>query len=455
MINDIITVFERKFNKFADTTEAFTARFIRDEDSAIGTLCFNRFNVEFEYCLECGASVEKSGLNIIVDFTKRSEFPIKCMMYDIIGLFDNDNFACWFYCFIENEQRMELCFDRLAKDFEEVYPKMKEFTSSDDNMGKIREVLRKNVLNTVGIDFETDINSELENGESINVDEVYEYLFSLYFGFEQTAFSSYEYSEFLAGNYKKVIRKYEKKKKRLAYEDRLLEYMKNCDNPEPILSKEYECLKDGLNEYQGTNGFVPFFASCGLLLIPFLAVCVVMYFAISGILYRSAIYASALEPYNACCCLLPALLCSLTAAYFMDGSVYCKFFKNNKKFQKKLDYDAIFNSEKSKKRMSVILYIFYLVALIFVFLSANTGIAVYESGVNVNTNYFDINGDFYGYNDIYCLDIEPDGIEKKYYLCIDGTDSVDISQYTDYDVIENKIIPILENRQVEIIRSTE
>ena len=104
MINEIINVFERKFNKFADSTEAFTTRFIRDEDSAIGTLCFNRFNVEFEYCLECGASVEKSGLNIIVDFTKRSEFPIKCMIYDIIGLFDNDNFACWFYCFIENEQ---------------------------------------------------------------------------------------------------------------------------------------------------------------------------------------------------------------------------------------------------------------------------------------------------------------------------------------------------------------
>ena len=71
MITDIIDVFERKFNTFADTANAFTSRFIRDEDSAIGTLCYRNFNVEFEYCLEYRGAIEKSGLNIIVDFSKR------------------------------------------------------------------------------------------------------------------------------------------------------------------------------------------------------------------------------------------------------------------------------------------------------------------------------------------------------------------------------------------------
>ena len=451
MINDIITVFERKFNKFADNTEAFTTRFIRDEDSAIGTLCFNRFNVEFEYCLECGGSVEKSGLNIIVDFSKRSKFPIKCMMYDIIGLFDNDNFACWFYCFIENEQRMEKCFDRLATDFEEVYPKLKDFASSDDSMAEIQEVLRKNILKTVGIDFDKDIVSEFENSESVNVDEVYEYLFSLYFGFEQCAFASDEYRDFLAGDYKKAQRKYEKKKKRLAYEDRLLEYIENCDNPAPVSGEAYECLKGGLKEYHGTSGFVPYFASCGLLLIPFLAVCIGMYYAISGILYHSALYASALEPYNALCCIIPAIFCSFIAAYFLKESIYRKFFKN--KYQKMKDYDAIFNSEKSKKRMRVILYIFYLVALIFVFLSANNGIAVYEYGVNVNSHYFDVTGNFYCYSDFIWLDAEPAGNSGMYDLYLDSADSINIGMYADRNDMEKKIIPVLESRQVEIIRN--
>ena len=87
------------------------------------------------------------------------------------------------------------------------------------SMAEIQEVLRKNILETVGIDFDKDIVSEFENSESVNVDEVYEYLFSLYFGFEQCAFASDEYRDFLAGDYKKAQRKYEKKKKRLAYEE--------------------------------------------------------------------------------------------------------------------------------------------------------------------------------------------------------------------------------------------
>lgn len=452
MIDNIINVFERKFNKFADTTDAFTARFIRDEDSAIGTLCFSRFNVEFEYCLECGGTVEKSGLNIIVDFSKRSNFPIKCMMYDLMGLIDKDNFSCWFYCFIENEVRMELCFDRLARDFENVLPKLKDFLNTDGSMAKVEEVLRQNVFNTVGIDFSKDINSTLDSGEAVNLDEVYDYLFSLYFGFEQCAFASDEYRDFLAGDYKKALKKYGKKKKRLAYEDRIVEFMEGCDNPELILSEEYECLKDGLKEYRGTSGFGPYFIAAGILLIPFLAVCIAMYYAISGILYHSALYASPLELYNAAGCIIPAMFCSLAAAYFIRESIFRKFFKS--KYQKMKDYDAIFNSEKSKKRIRVTLYLFYLIALIFVFLTANNGIALYESGVNVNSNYFDITSNFYSYSDIISLDVESDGSTSNYELYPDKTDSINIGMYASKDDIENNIIPILESKGTKIIRST-
>lgn len=212
MINEIINVFERKFNKLADRSNAFTTRFIRDEDSAIGTLCFNKFNVEFEYGLECGGSVEKSGLNIIIDFSKRSAFPIKCMMYDLIGLIDRENFSCWFYCFIESAERMELCFDKLSSDFEKTLPKIKDFAERESNISKIENVLRKNILNTVGIDIFEDINSEFENDDVVNPGDVYEYLFSLYFGFEQCAFASNEYRDFLAGDFKKAQKKYEKRK---------------------------------------------------------------------------------------------------------------------------------------------------------------------------------------------------------------------------------------------------
>ena len=87
------------------------------------------------------------------------------------------------------------------------------------------------------------------------------------------------------------------------------------------------------------------------------------------------------------------------------------------------------------------------------FLSANNGIAVYETGVNVNSHYFDVTGNFYSYSDIICLDAEPDGDSGKYELYLDNY-SVNIGMYADRNDMENKIIPILESRQVEIIRSS-
>lgn len=135
----------------------------------------------------------------------------------------------------------------------------------------------------------------------------------------------------------------------------------------------------------------------------------------------------------------------------MQERIYRKFFKS--KYQKMKDYDAIFNSEKSKKRVRIILYLFYLLALIFVFLNANNGIAVYESGINVNSHYFDVTGNFYSYSDIVCLDAEFDENNSEYELYLDDTQIINIGMYADCNDIENKIIPILESNQVEIIRS--
>ena len=91
------------------------------------------------------------------------------MMYDIIGLLDKNNFNCWFYCFIENEERMELCFDKLSTDFEEVLPKLRDFAGSVDNLKKLEEIIKKNIKTTVGIDNIDDIKTELEDNDEVSV----------------------------------------------------------------------------------------------------------------------------------------------------------------------------------------------------------------------------------------------------------------------------------------------
>ncbi len=448
MVNDIINTFEQKFNKFADTTEAFTSRFVRDNDSAIGTLCFSSFNVEFEYCLECGGMIEKSGLNIIVDLSKRSSYPLKCMMYDIIGLFDAENFSCWFYCFIENEIRMELCFDKLSKDFSAVYPKLKEFVSDEKNYSKIEDALRCNIKNTVGTDIVDDWKNELDSNDDVNADEAYEYLYSLYFGFEQCAFSSYEYRDFLAGNWKKALKKYTKKKSKLIYENDIIRHITDSENSAPIISKEYECLKDGLKEYGGTSGFIPFMFSTLILTVPLFAICVVLYFALSAIICSSSIYSTQTEPYNALCCFLPAFLGGIISGYFMQNKIYRKFFR--RKYRKMMEYDSIFNTEKSKKTVKVFFYLIYILLIVSVFLFADYGVSFSDTGIDYKNSYFSVTKQYASYNEIesaYQV-VDSDGI-SDYKICFDNGKIINLSEFVDdEDVVEN-IAPILEYNGIE------
>ena len=440
---DIIDVFEVQFNIYAEKAESFASRFIRDKDSAIGTLYFKNFNVEFEYCLEYDGNIEKSGLNIIIDFSKRSELPLKCMVYDIIELIDKDNFNCWFYCYIENAERMKLCFERLSSDFTHISPKLIEFANSKDNLKKLEDVLRKNIKVTVGVDDINEVGDWVEGLEAVTTDDAYEYLYSMYFGSQQCIFASNEYRDFLSGDRKKALKKYEKKKGKLIYEEKLTEYLRNCKSLSPIIPKELECLRDGLKEYIGTSGFFPFIISCSILLIPFFVLSVFLYYLISLILYRNVIYTTAFEPYNALSCLLPAVVGSLACGYFSKEAIYRKFFKN--KYQKMMDYERIFNTENTKKKTRVFLYLIYILVIIFVFLISNNAVSVSDTGLQVNETIFDINGNFYSYDEIQYTEYT----DENYIIYFDNGHSLEMYKYAISTDTEQNILPLLELYGIE------
>lgn len=445
MVRDIIDVFEKQFNIYAEKAESFTSRFVRDNDSAIGTLCFKNFNVEFEYCLECGGNVEKSGLNIIIDFSKRTEFPLKCMVYDLIGLIDKDNFNCWFYCYIENAERMTLCFERLSSDFSEIIPELIKFAGSEDNLKKLEEILQKNIKATVGVENINEVGDWVEGLEEVTSNDAYEYLYSLYFGSQQCAFASNEYRDFLSGDCKKALRKYSKKKIKLIYEEALTEHLKNCEDDNPIIPKELECLRDGLKEYMGTSGFIPFMVSCAILLIPFFVISVLLYFAISLILYRNVLYTTALEPYNALSCLLSATVGSIAGGYFARETIYRKLFK--KKYQKMRYYECIFNSESTKKKTRVFLYLIYILVIIFVFLSSNNAVSLSDTGLKVNESLVDINGSFYAYDEISYTEYS----DGNYTIYFDNGNSLEMYKYSLSSDMEENILPLLELNGIETV----
>ncbi len=447
MINEIIKTFERKFNKYAETAESFTSRFISDEDSAIGTLCYPNFNVEFEYCLECGGDTLKSGLSIIIDFSKKRETPLRCTMYDLIPIIDKNNFSCWFYCFIENPERMEACFDKLSEDFTKIYPEIKAFANLSICVDKFEEVMQKNLNTTFGADYIKEIQETLESEENADKynEHIYEYLFNLYFVYQRSAFSTKEYSNFLAGDYKKALKKYNRRKNTTTYEKNMIAYMKSCDEPKSVISEEHECLKDGLKEYYGTNGFVPFLVSCLILVFPFIAISIGIYYAICGILYHSAIYATQFELYNAFACLTPALVCSIAAGYFIREKVYRKFFR--KKYKHAMEYDAIFNTEKSKKVIRILFYLVYILTLVLTFLFANFGVSFNDNGVKYSDKLLGISNKSYYYSEIDCVTYE----NENYTLHFSDGKDLELFQFVDNADVEENILPILHNNGVEFI----
>ena len=153
--------------------------------------------------------------------------------------------------------------------------------------------------------------------------------------------------------------------------------MKNCDEPVPIISEEYECLKDGLKEYTSSRGFLPFFTSWWILVIPYSALFVLLYFALSLIMHGSAVYATQLEPYNFLSAILPALVCSIASSYFLQDKICAKFFK--KTYSRQKDYDAIFNGAKTRRRIGVFIYLVYILAVVATFLFANMGFSLSET----------------------------------------------------------------------------
>ena len=127
-------------------------------------LSFDGFCVEFDYSLECGGEVEKSGLGIIIDLSQKYSETFKCMMYDIMPYVDDRDFTCWYYCFVENPERMELCFDKLENDFFAIFPKLpKGFKTMNRCWKKLEKQVDESVKITVGAAAYNDMEEELQS----------------------------------------------------------------------------------------------------------------------------------------------------------------------------------------------------------------------------------------------------------------------------------------------------
>lgn len=448
MIKDIINAFESKFYEYVKNSDAFNSKFISDEDSAIGILVFNSFNIEFEYEADCGLVNEKSGLNVIFDFSKISKTPLRCMMYDIVSLLDKNNTDCWFFCFIENEERMNKCFQMILDNLDKVLPKILDMADSPEMLKKLQETIRKNILTTVGIDIVKEYDEDMDNISDSDTNKLYDYLFSTYFGFEQTAFATQEYSLFLSGEWKKALKKYKKKKNKLVYEENIVEYIENnIDNKKPIIPNEYQSLNDGISEIKGYAKLRRFLCAWAVMFVPITIIILIMYYIIGIIIYASSDFATAMLLSVALPrCMMIAFSCSMISGFVARDRIYHLILKH--KYKKLKDYDAISSSKKSSKFIRTVCLMTYILSLVTVLLFVNYGVSFSDNGVRDKTHFFSIVGKFHSYSEVDSLVCTAD---SNYCIVFEDGKTMDIGYFLSEKSINSKVIPIMKYENVNII----
>ncbi len=458
--NSIISTFCSKSRDFAASQGAITSEFFplykgKDRLKEItARVYFNSFILDFVYSISSFGSVGPKSILDCRIWLEKNEEHLCFSLYDLMFLIDQNNFKCYFFPFIETPKKMTRCFEALAEDLRLFIPRITEIAQNEE-----QSQLAYNVLKT---DIETVFDKNMFKPDNDLDQDTADYVFATslnrYYEWVKLRLASKCYAEFLDGNYVKSIQRCEKYKTRLAYEDRLLAFMKSL--PEggkyDAVAPDLNTLRDGLKIQTGASELPAFFAAWFLLALPLTLIFLGLYYLFLFISSGNAEYSTGLALYNALYVFLPAIITAIALSYFIRRRIYKFIYR--KKLQKMLDYDAIMNTQSESKFMKGFAYIILIGSLIFTPLLAHTDIAFYTYEFVDNSAFFSLKGDSYSYDQIESVwriegsyNALGDWVDYPFYVFLmkDGTimDQLELMEYSD---IEKNLLPILQKRGLTI-----
>lgn len=411
----------------------------------VGRIDYDYYSVDFVYTINLGSSGAKSvlSLNLRLDRSKIIAFSI----YDLMYLLDENDFSCYLFSYIESPEKLASCFKILADLLDRHKNRILEISKDPVLIQKAYNELKASIGNALQINIDSILSSE--HGEDI---------FKIHYGFYYTnfiqRFSSSSYNDFLEGNYEKAIKAYSYKVGRTAYEERLLEHMLKCDPPFP--KDENNTLRDASRIIGKYSSFISL-AVCSLIMtLVFSIPLILFYYLIVKVGYNDCLYTSASDIFNLMVISSPAMLLGIASSNMILRT--CSFYVPRKDRQLKRAYDRIVNSESDVKKLKILFNIVFAISIIMLLLLSKLGIAFYDDGFTVKSTLFEVNSEYYGYDEIeafYILDGYNDEkgqfIEYKDALIkTKKGEEIIFSYLGDYEAAESKILPILEKNNVKI-----
>lgn len=410
----------------------------------VARIDYDYYSVDFVYTITLGSSGPKSVLsvNVRLDRTKVIAFSI----YDLIYLLDENDYSCYLFPYIENVERLTECFNILKGLLIKHSDKIKEIAKDPLQTQEAYNNLKESIGNSLQVNID-DILAK-ERGEDI---------FKIHYGFYYAnflqRFSSSTYNYFLEGNYEKAIKSYSYKVGRIAYEDRLLDYMLNCNPPYP--KRDNNTLSSATRIVGKYSSFLSLIICSLIMTLLFIIPLGFLYFLLVKVGYNGCLYTSASDPLNLIAITSSAMLLGIASSNLILRT--CSFYVPKKDRKLKSDYDKIVNAS-DKKHLKTLFNIAFAVSVIILMLQSKLGISFYEDGFTVKTNLWSINSEYYDYNEIETFYI-VEGYKSEsgeYYeykdALIKTTRGEDISfnYHGEFKIAEEKILSTLEKNGVKI-----
>lgn len=331
---------EEKCEIFAQKLQAMDTRSFSDNKCFFVLIETNISIIEFRYALKSTLLCPPSTLYVRI-------YPVKNnpVFFSLSEITDENDFRCTVFPNIENEKRLNACFESLCAIVEDYADKISNIALTEGEFARL-EKKKKESIKKFGKLKESDI--------LVGDREASEYrqrMFSLFEMYTVSRLSTFDgYVAFLNGNFKKAEKQYRKlidKDNELEYEKRIYDLIIS-GNADKCLTAPDECFSNIQLKTAGSvlNDFKVFlccFAGSA-------AIMMLITFAVSAIRSRGTVYYDSSDIY------IMSLMLSLLAAIFGSISLRRPIMKKlfGKKAESELEKDDILNTKKWNKLYNVI-----------------------------------------------------------------------------------------------------
>ena len=179
----------------------------------------------------------------------------------------------------------------------------------------------------------------------------------------------------------------------------------------------------------------------------------IIYYIVIYCTTKGAIYVTGADPLFIA---TAAFITAMPNSYFIRKYIY-KIF-NKKNYDTLVALDEIENTQISNNIMNKAFQFLIALGLVFTVLLSNTNISFYDNYFKDNLDFFSLKGNNISYDDVKCI-YKTDKIVNEsgkvialntYTIALKDKTKVDLHMFLYYEDIKENIIPIFEQKQIEV-----